>query len=135
MSSQKQSNLNTESERIVPNPYKKETESNQISDSTNKDNHKQILVNEKPNKINYSQNAQNNPTPIDYSNYTNISQLNHKIIKQLDNNTLLISKTCCEKAEPIILICLYPIVILSFLISYAITKNKIYIIIAIVLLI
>ncbi len=102
MSSQKQANLNTESEWIVPNPYKKEIESNKISNSPIKDNHQQILVNENINTTDSPEKAQNNQTPIDYSKYTNISQLNPMIIKQLDNNTFLISKTCCEKTYYII---------------------------------
>ena len=135
MSSQKQANLNTESERIVSNPYKKETESNKISDSPNKDNHQQILVNENINTTDSPEKAQNNPTPIDYSKYTNISQLNPIHIKQLDNNTFLISKTCCEKASYIILACVAPILFLSFSLSYGLTKNKIYLILFIVLII
>ena len=124
MSSQKQAILNTESERIVPNPYKKEAESNKISDSPNKDNHQQILINENVNKTDSPEKSQNNQTPIDYSNYTNIGQLNPISTKQLDNNTFLISEICCEKAKSIMLISLPFIIIFVFSLLALIYKEE-----------
>ena len=43
------------------------------------------------------------PSHIDFSKYTNINQLNHKRINQIDNNTFNISKTCDDETCNVII--------------------------------
>ena len=42
------------------------------------------------------------PPQIDYSQYTNITQLNHTRIEQIGDNTFVIKKSCCEKTSQIV---------------------------------
>ena len=65
---------------------------------------------------------------IDYSQYTNISQLNHMKINQPDDNTFVINKSCFEKAYPIIFASIF--LILAFTtIGFGIYLGGVYIIV------
>ena len=55
------------------------------------------------------------PPQIDYSQYSNISQLNHMKINQPDNNTFIITKTGCEKIIPIIFAPIFLIITIAYI--------------------
>ena len=63
------------------------------------------------------------PPLLDYSQYTNVNQLNHIHINQIDNNTFTITKTCCDKANLIVnfiisLITGIPLIIIGIYFDY-----------------
>ena len=55
------------------------------------------------------------PSEIDYSKYTNINQLNHRRINQIDNNTFQIRKTCADEICGIFIFFIDIIVFIGFI--------------------
>ena len=71
------------------------------------------------------------PPQIDYSRYTNISQLYHMHINQIDDNTFVITKTCCEKTYPIVFAPIFLILAITLLVLGIYLEDFVYIIVGV----
>ena len=87
----------------------------------NQNNNEQISINafdietDKPQLTENPPQESGLPSEIYYSKYTNINQLNHRRINQIDNNTFQIRKTCEDDISYIFLFFLYIIVFIGFI--------------------
>ena len=83
----------------APIPYYPNNNNNYYPQNNNQNNPTPQEVLQYPNSADfpqYNQITNTNQPQVDYSKYTNINQLNHRGIKQTDNNTFKVAKRCCS---------------------------------------
>ena len=103
MNSQPFLNENESNEEAEKNPDQQQNSPNPLL--INQNNNEHISQNSNDKESIQPQLAVNNDQihglilqpRIDFSKYTNINQLNHRHINQIDNNTFNIKKDCCDK--------------------------------------